>query len=88
MPWPFAKTRLLQPGESQTLTFSLSAGDLASYDAARSAWVAEPGSYTVHLGSSSAFKQTSAFELEKKVLTEQAHKALTPREPITELTKK
>jgi beta-glucosidase len=50
----FAKTRLLKPGESETLSFSLVGRDLASFDEDSSSWVAEAGTYTVSIGASSA----------------------------------
>jgi beta-glucosidase len=58
----FAKTKLLKPGESETLSFTLSPRDLASFDAASSAWVAEAGTYTVKVGASSEdIRQTATF---------------------------
>ncbi len=58
----FAKTRTLKPGESQPLAFTLTARDLASFDEAARAWVAEAGTYTVKLGASSEdIRQAATF---------------------------
>lgn len=48
----FAKTMLLQPGESQTLTMSVSAYDLASFNEALSRWETAAGTYLVQFGAS------------------------------------
>ena len=49
----FAKTRELQPGETETLVLKLPKANLASFDTASSAWVVTPGSYDLLLGASS-----------------------------------
>ena len=50
----FAKTRLLLPGESETLTLSFAIADMASYDdtgvVQKSAWVMEKGVYRLYVG--------------------------------------
>ncbi len=52
----FAKTKLLAPGESDTVTLSLALRDMASYDYAdmngngTKAWEADAGSYTLYIG--------------------------------------
>ncbi len=43
----------LQPGESQEITWHLSARDLAFYDITSNNWKAEPGRFNLHLGFSS-----------------------------------
>lgn len=48
----FGKTRLLQPGESQTLTFKVSAYDLASYNQESHRWETAAGEYLLHFASS------------------------------------
>ena len=44
----------LQPSESRKLSFTIGREDLSFFDAARHAWVAEPGAFEALVGSSSA----------------------------------
>jgi beta-glucosidase len=82
----FGKTDLLQPGKSQTLTFLLTAEDLASFDTPSSSWVAEGGQYTVKIGASSAdIRQTATFTLPADLVVEKDHKVLAPQVTIEEL---
>ena len=84
----FAKTGLLQPGASQTLTFTIHPSDLASYDSDRSSWVAEAGTYTVKAGASSEdIRQTASFTLAKELVTEKDEKVMTPKGTINEWKK-
>lgn len=82
----FAKTNLLQPGQSQTLSFTIAAADLASYDVATEAWVADAGTYTVKAGASSLnVKQTATFKLPKELVVEKSRKLLATQAPISEM---
>ena len=84
----FGKTKTLQPDESQTLSFTLTAKDLESFDTAQSSWVAEGGSYTVKVGASSTdIKKTAKFDLPKTIVVEKVHNVLKPQVTITELSK-
>jgi len=85
----FAKTGLLQPGESQILVFTIMPHDLASFNTATSSWVADAGKYTVKIGASSSnIKQTATFNLVKDLVVEQDQKALAPQVTIDELKAK
>lgn len=52
----FQKTRLMEPGESETVTLSFNLTDMASFDdlgkIAPSAWVLEKGRYVLYVGTS------------------------------------
>lgn len=49
----YAKTKSLKPGESETVTLSVTAPELASFDEAASAWVVAEGDYQFLVGASS-----------------------------------
>ena len=49
----YAKTKNLKPGESETITLSVTAPELASFDEAASAWVVAEGDYQFLVGASS-----------------------------------
>ncbi len=84
----FAKTALLKPGESQTLTFSLNAKDLASFNTKASAWIADAGKYEVKIGASSEdIKLAKPFSLASTITVAKVHKALAPQVGIVELKK-
>jgi beta-glucosidase len=85
----FGKTRLLQPGESQLLTFSIAERNLASFDTDSSSWVAEAGTYVLKIGASSIdIRQTASFTLAKDTVVEKNAKACSPKTEINELLKK
>ena len=49
----FAKTKELKPGESELVTMTVAAADLASFDIATSSWVVDAGKYEFLIGASS-----------------------------------
>lgn len=70
----FGKTKELAPGESETLTFTLKATDLASFIDEQSAWIAEKGTYTVKIGASSLdIKLKENFTLDQDITTEKVY---------------
>ncbi len=82
----FSKTNLLQPNQSQTLSFTLNTADLASFNTPTSSWIAEEGTYTVKIGASSTdIKQTATFTLDKDLDLGKVNKVLVPKAMITEI---
>ena len=65
----FAKTRELQPGESQMLTLSFTGYDLASYDTDIQGWVTEEGEYTANFAASAEdIRKTVIFRVKKETV--------------------
>lgn len=83
----FAKTRTLQPGESQTLTMTIDKADLASFNTKQSAWVADKGTYTFKVGASSRdIKGTATLNI--KGSKQKVHNVLKPTMKLNLLTQK
>jgi beta-glucosidase len=75
----FKKTKLLAPGESETLKFIIKSRDLASFETKKSAWIAEAGDYKLEIGSSSINIETQAsFQVPEEILVEKVNRALVP----------
>ena len=82
----FAKTRLLKPGESQTISFTLTPRDLTSFDTASSSWVAEGGTYTVNIAASPTNITSSvSFGLAKDLVVEKSRRLLAPEAGLKDL---
>jgi beta-glucosidase len=85
----FAKTKLLQPNQSETLTFTLNAADLASFNAQSSSWIAEAGKYIVKIGSSATtIKEEASFTLAKELEVEKVNRVLKPQKAIKQMRAK
>jgi beta-glucosidase len=54
------KKVMLAPGETKTVTFTISASDLAYFDADAHAWTSHAGQYKAYVGSSSALANLAA----------------------------
>jgi beta-glucosidase len=84
----FAKTKQLQPGEKQTLSFTIDRNSLSSFDPESSSWIAEPGSYELRIGASSKdIRQRATFTLPKTITVKKVSKSLVPADRINELRK-
>lgn len=80
----FAKTKLLLPGESETVMLSFSARDIATFDEQASAWRTDKGSYTVQLRNSAdpaSVLSSSQFKV-GKALEWKVENILAPVEPV------
>lgn len=80
----FRKTRLLQPGETQTMTLRFQINDMASYDdlgrVAKSAYVLEKGEYRFYVGTSvrDTVEDNYVMVLQEDVVTEQLSQKMVP----------
>jgi beta-glucosidase len=85
----FAKTRVLQPGETQELQFDITPRNLSSFDPASSSWTAEAGAYEVKAGASSRdIRQRASFTLDRTLVVKKESVALVPGAGINELKPK
>ena len=84
----FAKTNLLQPGESQTLTINVDNYTLASYNEATTSWEAAAGAYKVMFGANATdIRGNGTYNL-KKAQSWKTTDVLHPAEPVAELSLK
>ncbi|ULT57624.1 glycoside hydrolase family 3 C-terminal domain-containing protein [Neobacillus drentensis] len=92
----FAKTNLLQPGETETLIIEFPVSRMASYDdggvtSHRSAFVLEPGLYNIYVGNSvrNAIKigvdGKTGYLVESLKIIDQLEEALAPTEDFTRM---
>lgn len=82
----FAKTKLLDSGEVQTLSLSFGLADLASYSEREAAWIMEKGDYILRLGTDSA--QTvpvAVVRMEDTVCTQKVRNICPVRTPFEEI---
>jgi len=84
----FAKTELLQPGESQQLSFELNARALASFWSGISAWKADKGDYEVRMAASSKdIRLKASFNLPNDIIVEEVHDVLYPNFVMEEMSR-
>ena len=82
----FAKTRLLKPGESQTIQLTLDVSSLASFDTSLTSWVADKGTYQVKIGASvEDIKLKKDFILSREIQLPKLNKVLVPQVEIKEI---
>lgn len=84
----FAKTRLLQPGEKQTLAFTVDRSSISSFDPESSSWIDEAGNYEVRIGASSKdIRQKASFSIPRTIILKKESRSLVPKDKINELRK-
>ena len=78
----YAKTGKLKPGQSETVTLTVPAINLASFNEAESEWKVDAGKYQILLGNSSQNIQQKA-EIDVKEVTKKVNNVLKPQSKLT-----
>ena len=82
----FAKTRLLAPGESDTLSLRFPVSALAAYDESKAAWKLAAGDYVLRIGTNSRDTSSAAVLcLEREVITLQCRNLFLDSAPVCEI---
>ena len=84
----FEKTRLLSPGEAQTLTLEARLEDFASFDEEGGAWVLEPGEHVFSVGQSLADRMDCGSLNMSRQTLKTVHRLGAPVEDFKRLTRK
>ena len=74
----YTKTRILQPGETETVTMIVSTADLASFNEKQSAWITDAGMYNF-LVCSSSDKVEAQSSVAVKKYKQKVHNVLKPQ---------
>jgi beta-glucosidase len=83
----FKKTRLLNPGETETLSFVIKSPDIASFDESASSWSVEAGRYVIRVGASSErIMETAEFSVAEKINAGSVSRSLIPQQEIQRLS--
>ncbi|MDR1646377.1 MAG: beta-glucosidase [Tannerellaceae bacterium] len=84
----FAKTQILEPGASETLTLTFDGADLASFHEKENAWIVDPGTYRLRIGFSSAdIRQELSLEQTERQVVEEVQPVLMPAREIATLVR-
>ena len=83
----FAKTALLEPGASETITLEINPESLASYDDKKHAWILDRGTYTLSIADNIASSKLKAtLEIEATTVRE-TEALLVPQKALNTLSK-
>lgn len=82
----FAKTDILEPGQKQTLTFTITPYELASFDESASAWKTDAGQYKVRFSADALTPKAQASFKIAKAQEWGVHNVMAPKESINELS--
>ncbi len=81
----FAKTALLQPGETAWLTIDIPFNHLASFNESSASWTVDAGAYILKIGASSRDIRSEAAAVIDESVSYDVHDVLTQNQPLGEL---
>ncbi len=82
----FAKTDILQPGETQDMRITFRLEELGSFDETQAQFVLEPGNYVVFVGGTpDASRAIGALTLDSRIILFRHQRVCVPETPIEEL---